>query len=304
MSSWHVMLLLDNCPGHGSVSFMQSKVPDWVKIQLLPPNTTSIIQPCDGGAIMKLKRRYRRHLLRHIHASAYRDVTEFKKHFNMWHVVALVAQAAKELQPEELAAIWDRTVLGPLCLKAQELSEEEAQQQLSERWNTEPGEWVRDLQPEEQKIEEELNSLAAMLGNCQIVSEEVDVWLQIEEAIKSADPEGISLDDAIDAVLGGLTSLELATAGEGSDDDMGYEQGGGEEDGSDEEGSGFDEAKSGGRLSGRQIMQTLIDCAIFFDRKGDNPMHGQLCRDLAFEAQAIMERNRAQSYITQYFGQE
>ena len=70
MSSWHVMLLLDNCPGHGSVSFMQCKVPDWGKIELLPPNTTSIIQPCDGGAIMKLKRRYRRHLLRHIHASA------------------------------------------------------------------------------------------------------------------------------------------------------------------------------------------------------------------------------------------
>ena len=131
-------------------------------------------------------------------------------------------------------------MLGPLCLKAKEISEEEAEQQLSERWNTEPGEWVRDLQPEEQQIEEELNSLAAMLGNCQIISEEVEVWLQIDEAIKSADPEGISLDDAIDAVLGGLTSLELATAGEGSDDEMGYEQGGREEDGSDGEGfAGF-----------------------------------------------------------------
>ena len=217
----------------------------------------------------------------------------------MWHVVALVAQAAKELQPEELAAIWDRTVLGPLCLKAKEISEEEAEQQLSERWNTEPGEWVRDLQPEEQQIEEELNSLAAMLGNCQIISEEVEVWLQIDEAIKSADPEGISLDDAIDAVLGGLTSLELATAGEGSDDEMGYEQGGREEDGSD--GEGFDEEKSSGRLTASEIMQRLIECATFFDRRGDNPMHGQQCRDLAFEAQAIMERNRKQTYMTQYF---
>lgn len=218
----------------------------------------------------------------------------------MWHVVALIVQAASELVPEELAAIWDQTVLGPLSLQAKEKTEEEIEAELAERWRCEPGEWVRDLQPEEQKIEEEVNSLALLLGSCQIVSEEVEAWLQIDAAIKSADPQGISLDDAIDAVVGGLTSLEVAAEGEGSDDEMGYEHGA-RTSGSDEDGGGEEEEKSSGRMAASQIVKTLRDVAMFFDRRSDDPMHGQLCRDLACEAQAIMEKSRTQAYLTQYF---
>ncbi|XP_064475752.1 tigger transposable element-derived protein 4-like [Ornithodoros turicata] len=53
-----VMILVDNCPGHGNVSGLFS-----IRLEFLPPNTTAKLQPMDKGVIRSLKRHYRRSLL-------------------------------------------------------------------------------------------------------------------------------------------------------------------------------------------------------------------------------------------------
>ena len=55
-----ILLFIDNCPSHAVVDLSH------VKIQLLPPNTTSRLQPCDAGIIQNVKLHYRRIFLRHI----------------------------------------------------------------------------------------------------------------------------------------------------------------------------------------------------------------------------------------------
>ena len=54
------LLLLDNCSAHGTTTDVESLNLSNTKILFLPPNTTSIIQPCDAGIITALKCRYRR----------------------------------------------------------------------------------------------------------------------------------------------------------------------------------------------------------------------------------------------------
>ena len=56
-----VLLLLDNCPGH---VLPIGNLPANVRIEFLPPNTTSKHQPLDQGIIRCLKAWYRRSMLR------------------------------------------------------------------------------------------------------------------------------------------------------------------------------------------------------------------------------------------------
>ena len=49
-----IALIIDNCPAHPSISNLTN-----VQIVFLPPNTTSILQPMDQGAIPSLKAHYR-----------------------------------------------------------------------------------------------------------------------------------------------------------------------------------------------------------------------------------------------------
>ncbi|GFN78561.1 tigger transposable element-derived protein 6 [Plakobranchus ocellatus] len=50
-----VAMIIDNCPAHPSVDNLKA-----IKLVFLPPNTTSILQPCDQGIINSFKRNYRK----------------------------------------------------------------------------------------------------------------------------------------------------------------------------------------------------------------------------------------------------
>ena len=56
----HVLLLLDNAPSHATGDLVLTHT----NVLMLPPNTTSKIQPMDAGIIAAFKRRYRRFQLR------------------------------------------------------------------------------------------------------------------------------------------------------------------------------------------------------------------------------------------------
>lgn len=52
------MLFVDNCAAHGHINNLKS-----VRVEFLPPNTTSVLQPMDQGVIRTLKVNYRSRLL-------------------------------------------------------------------------------------------------------------------------------------------------------------------------------------------------------------------------------------------------
>lgn len=59
-----ILLLVDNCPAHPSVSDLRS-----ITLVFLPPNTTSTLQPMDQGIIRALKSNFRKNLVLKIIAS-------------------------------------------------------------------------------------------------------------------------------------------------------------------------------------------------------------------------------------------
>lgn len=56
-----ITLLIDNCSAHG----FEEKMPVFsnIRIEFLPPNAISMVQPLDAGIIAWVKRRYKRRLL-------------------------------------------------------------------------------------------------------------------------------------------------------------------------------------------------------------------------------------------------
>ena len=63
----HILLLLDNASSHKVEERMMTNV----RVAMLPPNTTSALQPLDAGVIATFKQRYKKFQLKHaIHAVA------------------------------------------------------------------------------------------------------------------------------------------------------------------------------------------------------------------------------------------
>ncbi|GBN34879.1 hypothetical protein AVEN_271839-1 [Araneus ventricosus] len=56
-----VLLIVDNCLAHIEVSDLKV-----IRVEFLPPNVTSILQPMDQGVINSLKHIYRRVLLQRV----------------------------------------------------------------------------------------------------------------------------------------------------------------------------------------------------------------------------------------------
>ncbi|KAI6647413.1 Tigger transposable element-derived protein 4-like [Oopsacas minuta] len=53
-----ILLLLNNCPAHPRISTLTN-----IRLEFLPANTTSLIQPLDQGIIMNLKYFYRQEVV-------------------------------------------------------------------------------------------------------------------------------------------------------------------------------------------------------------------------------------------------
>ena len=66
-----ILLLVDNCPAHPQVADLTN-----IRLEFLPPNTTSILQPMDMGIISCLKKVYRRQMCGKLIASFDPESTE------------------------------------------------------------------------------------------------------------------------------------------------------------------------------------------------------------------------------------
>ena len=109
------MLTLDNFAGHGQLDDLRTVVPSWLHIEFLPENTTSLIQPCDGGIIARFKRNYRKRLLSRLMDMSDRDpnltVDAFKKAVNVLVACTIATSGWEEIDAESIAKVWRRTLL-------------------------------------------------------------------------------------------------------------------------------------------------------------------------------------------------
>jgi len=62
----NVILLVDNAGGHNLTEKWMNDNLTCVKVYYLPPNTTSVLQPCDAGIIRSFKAKYRKRVVKHL----------------------------------------------------------------------------------------------------------------------------------------------------------------------------------------------------------------------------------------------
>ena len=100
-----VLLLLDNAGGHPADLDYEG-----VRVEFLPPNTTSLIQPMDQGVIRAFKALYTRnslqYLVKEMDSNPDFDLTTYWKKFNIAHCLTIVGQSLKEMKKQTLNAAW------------------------------------------------------------------------------------------------------------------------------------------------------------------------------------------------------
>ena len=93
-----VALTVDNCPAHPASSGLRA-----VQLIFLPPNTTSVLQPCDQGIIETLKTHYRKRVLRKLTASieSHGD-NKFHLKLTVLDAITMAAAAWDEVKPKTI----------------------------------------------------------------------------------------------------------------------------------------------------------------------------------------------------------
>ena len=86
-----IVLLVDNCPGH-KIDNIEHRL-DYVRVVFLPPNTTSVIQPCDAGIIQAFKSSYQRMMLRKLIQLADDPSMTLKHNINILHCLQFAKSA-------------------------------------------------------------------------------------------------------------------------------------------------------------------------------------------------------------------
>jgi len=104
-----VLLIIDNAPTHPPVEVL-NEIDKNFEVQFLPPNVTATLQPMDQGVIEKMKRSYRKQLLRRL-LLAEKDeesVIEFIKKVNLKDCIYMLADAWESLTETNLQRAWKK----------------------------------------------------------------------------------------------------------------------------------------------------------------------------------------------------
>ena len=100
------VLLYDNAGGHNlPVSFM-SKLTN-VTMQSLPPNTTSVLQPCDAGIIAAFKVRYRAKIVRLLLKTL--DEKSIVINIDVKQAIYFIREAWREVSSQTIENCWRKT---------------------------------------------------------------------------------------------------------------------------------------------------------------------------------------------------
>lgn len=95
-----ILVFVDNCSAHPPLSLSH------VTFKMLPPNTTSQLQPMDAGIIQAVKMNYRKTFLRNVLIDMERDQTatgpELAKSVDLLDAVLWLKKAWRQLKPETI----------------------------------------------------------------------------------------------------------------------------------------------------------------------------------------------------------
>ena len=116
-----VLLVLDNAPSHPSEDTL-NEIESCFRVMFLPPNVTALIQPMDQGVIEKLKRLYRKQVLRRlllVENESNDNVVNFSKTINLKDACFMLADALDSLTKQNVMNAWKK-----LWLIAEELQQQ------------------------------------------------------------------------------------------------------------------------------------------------------------------------------------
>ncbi|XP_048194687.1 jerky protein homolog-like [Perognathus longimembris pacificus] len=102
-----ILLFLDNCSAHPPSELL---VKSNVFSIYLPPNVTSIIQPCNQGILRSMKSKYKHFFLNRMLASVNRGlkIQDFLKEFSLKDAIYAVANAWNDVDKSTLTNAWHR----------------------------------------------------------------------------------------------------------------------------------------------------------------------------------------------------
>lgn len=109
------LLLLDNAPAH---PVNLSDLSEHIRVEYLPKNTTSLLQPMDQGVIATFKayylRRTFRRMIRAVDSDRNLSILQFWKDFNIKDGIDMIAESWKEMKQSTMNAVWKK--LWPECV--------------------------------------------------------------------------------------------------------------------------------------------------------------------------------------------
>lgn len=107
--SGKVLLVMDNAPTHPSVEVL-NPIDKGFEVMFLPPNVTPLLQPMDQGVIEKLKRMYRKQVLRRLLLAEDNEesVIQFAKKLNLKDSCYMLADSWDLLTKENLTKAWNK----------------------------------------------------------------------------------------------------------------------------------------------------------------------------------------------------
>ena len=98
-----ILLLLDNCSAHPPLDHIDPNV----RIEFLPPKTTSIIQPMDQGAIATVKAIYKKITFAKAHEKC-DTLAEFYKIYDILQAVKNFGQAWNQVTKRNMRGVWNK----------------------------------------------------------------------------------------------------------------------------------------------------------------------------------------------------
>lgn len=263
---------------------MRTFLPDWVTVELLPPRTTAVIQPLDGGIIARFKRLYRKYILERLLAEGEADehltVDKFMKSVNILHAIQMADLAWANIPAEEIQKVWRRTLF-MRAPKMEDGGELEDVTNLLHNLSLNPR--FRRLVTENGVIN--VNASSNGSGSSDINEEDLcrlmDSWVAIDEGAVEREDEELTIDGAVDLVKGGR--------GMGGDDN-------------DDEGPGVDQDAEPDYevISHSAALQSVIELARYFEKYSQDFRPAAFLRNLISDIDVIRNRNLRQTSMNDF----
>lgn len=189
-----VMLIIDNAPTHPDIDRLNS-IDNNFTVMFLPPNVTALLQPMDQGVIAKMKKMYRKEVLRRLLLADRNEesVIEFTKKINLKDCCYMLDDSWKSLTEGNLMKAWNNLWPRPAINEDEnnEGPEPELLGEIADLCNAIPGFEECDLADATEWLNSDINEHGYQIYN---ENEILSLVTEVNEPEDSSDDE-----DAIDS---------------------------------------------------------------------------------------------------------